>query len=69
MKRCRDLNNIINTSRQEGSQEGIEQGRKAEKLDIDRSLLNRLPIEIISQATGLISGEIAQLQDDTETEQ
>jgi len=64
LKYYRDLNNVIDTSRQEGLQEGIEQGRKAEKLEIAQSLLDRLPIEAISQATGLTSDEIAQLQDD-----
>ena len=60
LKYYRDLNNVIDTSRQEGLQEGIEQGRKAEKLEIARSLSDRLPIEAISQATGLTSDEIAQ---------
>ena len=73
LKYYRDLNNVIDTSRQEGLQEGIErgieQGRKAEKLEIARSLLDRLPIEAISQATGLTADEIAQLQADAELEQ
>ena len=70
LKYYRDLNNVIDTSRQEGLEEGIErgieQGRKAEKVEIARSLLDKLPVETISQTTGLTVDEIAQLQRDTE---
>ena len=53
LKYYRDLNNVIDTSRQEGLEEGIEQGRQAEKKAIARSLLGQLPIKTISQTTGL----------------
>lgn len=78
LKYYRDLNNVIDTSRQEGLEEGIEQGleqgleqgieqgRKAEKLAIARSLLSQLPIETISQTTGLSTEEIEQLRNDLE---
>ncbi|MEN8446380.1 MAG: Rpn family recombination-promoting nuclease/putative transposase [Cyanobacteria bacterium J06555_13] len=70
LKYYRDLNNVIDTSRQEGLEEGIEQGieqgRKAEKLEIARSLLSQLPIEAISQTTGLSTEEIEKLRNDPE---
>lgn len=76
LKYYRDMNNVIDTSRQEGVKEGlkqgiergIEQGRREEKKAIARSLLNQLPIEAISQTTGLTPDEISQLQSDTNSE-
>ena len=67
LKYYRDLNNVIATSRQEGVEEGIEQGieqgRKTEKLEIARSLLKQgLPVETISEATGLSIPDIEELQ-------
>ena len=61
--------NRIERGIEQGIERGIEQGRKVEKLEIARSLLDRLPIEVISQATGLTADEIAQLQADAELEQ
>ena len=73
LKYYRDLNNVIDTSRQEGLQEGIEQGieqgRQAEKKAIARSLLGQLPIETISQTTGLTVAEVEQLRSDTKQEE
>mgnify|MGYP001038923389 CR=1 FL=1 len=74
LKYYRDLNNVIDTSRQEGLEEGIEQGiergieqgRQAEKIAIARSLLGQLPIETISQTTGLTVAEVEQLRSDVE---
>jgi len=70
LKYYRDLNNVIETSRQEGLEEGIEQGieqgRQAEKIAIARSLLGQLPIETISQTTGLTVAEVEQLRSDAE---
>ncbi|MGB3572020.1 MAG: hypothetical protein WBA01_08240, partial [Phormidesmis sp.] len=70
LKYYRDLNNVIETSRQEGLEEGIEQGieqgRQAEKKAIARSLLGQLPIETISQTTGLTVAEVEQLRSDVE---
>ena len=77
LKYYRDLNNVIDTSRQEGLEEGIEQGmskieqgieqgRQAEKIAIARSLLGQLPIETISQTTGLTVAEVEQLRSDAE---
>ena len=70
LKYYRDMNNVVDTSRQEGVEQGIaqgikqgiEQGRQAEKIRIAQSLLGKLPIETISQTTGLTVEEIAQLQ-------
>ncbi len=66
LKYYRDMNNVIDTSRQEGLEEGIEQGRKAEKIEIARSLLDQLPLEAISSATGLTIAEIEKLQSNAE---
>lgn len=43
----------------------VFQGRKAEKVEIARSLLYKLPVETISQTTGLTADEIARIQKDT----
>ncbi|MEO0647585.1 MAG: Rpn family recombination-promoting nuclease/putative transposase [Cyanobacteria bacterium J06650_10] len=43
-------------------EEGLERGRREEKLAIARSLLNQLPIEAIAQTTGLEIAEIKKLQ-------
>ncbi|MEL6472277.1 MAG: PD-(D/E)XK nuclease family transposase [Cyanobacteria bacterium J06623_4] len=61
LKYYRDLNNVIDTSRQEGVAEGIEQGRKLEQVKIARSLLGKLPVAAISETTGLSIKEIEKL--------
>lgn len=61
LKYYRDLNNVIDTSRMEGRAEGLAEGRKLEKVKIARSLLGKLPVELISQTTGLSVSEIEQL--------
>ncbi|MGB3572652.1 MAG: Rpn family recombination-promoting nuclease/putative transposase [Phormidesmis sp.] len=48
LKHYRDLNNVVETSRQEGWEEGCEAGEKAAKVEIARSLLGELPIEVIN---------------------
>ena len=60
LKYYRDMNNVIDTSRMEGR----EEGRRLEKIEIARSLIGRLPVETISQATGLDVDEIEQLSRD-----
>ncbi|MEO0770739.1 MAG: Rpn family recombination-promoting nuclease/putative transposase, partial [Cyanobacteria bacterium J06649_4] len=55
LKYYRDMNNIIDTARQEG---GVEKAK-----DIARSLLKDLPIDRISQITGLTISEIEQLNE------
>jgi predicted transposase YdaD len=45
LKYYRDMNNVVNTARQEGREEGREEGRRAERsllLDRQRSLILRL---------------------------
>lgn len=68
LKYYRDMNNVIDTSRmegrEEGRQEGRQEGRRLEKIEIARSLIGRLPVETISQATGLDVDEIEQLSRD-----
>jgi predicted transposase/invertase (TIGR01784 family) len=66
LKYYRDLNNVVDTARQEGLEEGIEQGiergRREEKRMIARSLLNQLAVETIAQITGLSVAEIEELR-------
>ncbi|WP_121971227.1 Rpn family recombination-promoting nuclease/putative transposase [Leptolyngbya sp. BC1307] len=62
LKYYRDLNNVIDTSRQEG----IEEGRQAEKMAIALALLSKLPNETISQTTGLPITEIERLRNGDE---
>ncbi|MEL6352050.1 MAG: Rpn family recombination-promoting nuclease/putative transposase [Cyanobacteria bacterium J06627_28] len=59
LKYYRDLNNVLDASRQEGKQEG----RQEEKVSIARALLGQLPVEAISKTTGLTIAEIEQLED------
>ena len=74
LKYYRDLNNVVDTARQEGLEEGIKQGieqgieqsRKAERWAIARDLLSELSNETISQSTGLTIAEVEQLRSDAE---
>lgn len=61
LKYYRDLTNVIDTSRMEGVEQGIEQGRQLERVEIARSLIGKLPIETISQTTGITIDEIKRL--------
>ena len=60
LKYYRDMNNVIDTSRMEGR----EEGRRLERIEIARSLIGKLPIKTISQATGLDIDEVEQLSGD-----
>lgn len=70
LKYYRDLNNVIDTARQEGIERGIErgveQGRRAEKRAIAQALLSDLSNETISQSTGLTIAEVKELRSDAE---
>jgi len=46
---------------EQGIEQGIDQGRRLEKLEMARSLIGKLPIETISQITGLSKADIEQL--------
>lgn len=73
LKYYRDLNNVIETSRVEGETEGhekglkqglkqgLEQGRLERSIEIARSLLGKLPVEAISETTGLTVEDIQRL--------
>lgn len=73
LKYYRDMNNVIDTSRmegreegweegkEEGRKEGVREGRKLEKIEIARSLIGKVPVETIVQATGLNREEIERL--------
>jgi len=73
LKYYRDMVNVIDTSKQDGFkqgmekgiEEGIEKGRKAEQIKIARSLLGKLPVDTISQTTGLTVSEIEKLESDS----
>ena len=61
LKYYRDLNNVIDTSRMEGEISGLEKGRAERSVEIAQSLLGKLPVEAISEATGLSIDEIERL--------
>ncbi len=66
LKYYRDLNNVVDTSRMERRAEGRAEGKRTEQPEIARSLLNQLPIETISQTTGLAIAEIEDLRADSQ---
>ena len=49
----------------EGREKGIAEGKAEAKIEIARSLLDVLPVEMISQKTGLSVGEIEELRGDS----
>ncbi len=65
-----DSRNAVLLGRQEGRQEGeaigIEKGVLLEKKSMARALLGELPLAKISQITGLSTGEIEAIRDDSE---
>ncbi|HHM21154.1 MAG TPA: Rpn family recombination-promoting nuclease/putative transposase [Bacteroidetes bacterium] len=69
LKYYRDLKNVVDTAWEEGREEGREEERKiqeekrrAEKIKIARQLKeNNVPVEVISQSTGLSAEEIEKL--------
>ncbi len=67
LKYYRDLNNVIDTSkregREEGRREGREEGREERSVEIARSLIGKLPVETISETTGLTIAEIDSLSE------
>jgi predicted transposase/invertase (TIGR01784 family) len=47
---------------QEGRQEGLQEGRQEEKLEVARNLLReKMPVDLVSRATGLSLDEINRL--------
>ncbi|NEQ96306.1 MAG: PD-(D/E)XK nuclease family transposase [Cyanothece sp. SIO2G6] len=64
LKYYRDLNNVMDTAREEGRQEGRQEGARETAIAIARSLLDILPVETISERTGLTVEEIQQVADD-----
>lgn len=64
LKYYRDLNNVMDTAREEGRQEGREEGARATAIAIAQSLLDILPIETISERTGLTIEEVQQVAKD-----
>ena len=66
-KAYRDIKNSVDTAKREGIAEGMEkgmkQGMKQRSLEIARNLLSLgLPVDQITQATGLTEEEIKQLK-------
>ncbi|MGK7888299.1 MAG: Rpn family recombination-promoting nuclease/putative transposase [Leptolyngbyaceae cyanobacterium] len=68
LKYYRDLNNVVDTAREAGReagrQEGREEGARETAIAIARSLLDVLPIETISERTGLTMEDIQQIAED-----
>lgn len=64
LKYYRDLNNVIDTSRGEGKAEGRAEGKAERSVEIAGSLLGKLPVETISETTGLSIAEIEKLSKD-----
>ena len=66
LKYYRDLNNVIDTSRDEGKAEGKAEGKlegRAEKaIEIARSLIGKLSVETISETTGVSVGDIEKMR-------
>ena len=62
-KAYRDIKNSVDTAKREGIAEGMEKGMKQRSLEIARNLLSLgLPVDQITQATGLTEEEIKQLK-------
>ncbi|MCK4765626.1 MAG: PD-(D/E)XK nuclease family transposase [Candidatus Aminicenantes bacterium] len=62
LKVYRDLKGVIDTSFEEGEKVGLEKGRKEEKIALaKKSLKKGLPLETISELTGLSKEEIEKL--------
>ena len=62
-KAYRDIKNSVDTAKREGIAEGMKQGMKQRSLEIARNLLSLgLPVDQITQATGLTGEEIQQLK-------
>lgn len=58
LKYYRDLKNVVDTSREEGIEQGIEQGKIEVAIELKK---NKVPIEIIMKSTGLSKEEIENL--------
>ena len=64
LKVYRDLNNIVNTSFEEGRQEGREQGARDRALAIARRLLAAgMSLPEVAATTGLSESELSELED------
>ena len=62
LKYYRDLKNVVDTSREEGREEGLKEGREEEKIQIARSLkLQGVSIDVIIKGTGLSKSDIEEL--------
>ncbi len=58
LKYYRDMNNVVETAKGEGWQEGLEEGEKKKAIEIARNLFGPLDAETISAKTGLTIDEI-----------
>lgn len=62
LKYYRDLNNVVETAKQEGEAKGKEEGRNQRSIEIALELKkNKVPTDIISKSTGLSIQEIEDL--------
>lgn len=62
LKYYRDMNNVVATAKGEGWAEGKAEGEYHKAIDIAKSLLDLLDIEIIAEKTGLTIDEIKNLK-------
>ena len=62
LKYYRDLKNVVDTSREEGREEGLEQGKNIERINIAKSLRDKgMSKKEVSEITGLSIEEIEKL--------
>lgn len=62
LKYYRDIKNVVDTSREEGFSDGMEQGIEKRNTEIAKQLKeNNVSVEIITQSTGLSKEEIEKL--------
>ena len=63
LKNLRDLGNVLNTAKEEGRKEGIEEGEKRKSMEMAlRMRDDGMPLEVIAKYTGLSVEEIRNLK-------
>ena len=63
LKNLRDLGNVLNTAKEEGRKEGIEEGEKRKSMEMAlRMRDDGMPLEVIAKYTGLSVEEIQNLK-------
>ena len=63
LKNLRDLGNVLDTAKEEGRKEGIEEGEKRKSMEMAlRMRDDGMPLEVIAKYTGLSVEEIRNLK-------